>query len=66
MFVHYFHEVIKKLYMYTIIGSSGRDCVLIILFQLYGSKAKLFDGNLLWLDQYDHPNVILKEELIQY
>ena len=52
--------------MYTIIGSSGRDCVLIILFQLYGSKAKLFEDNLLWLDQYDHPNVILKEELIQY
>ena len=25
--------------MYTIIGSSGKDCVLIILFQLYGSKA---------------------------
>ena len=57
---------IKKLYMYTIIGSSGRDCVLIILFQLYGSKAGLFEDNLFWLDQYDHPNVILKEELIQY
>ena len=52
--------------MYTIIGSSGRDCVLIILFQLYGSKAGLFEDNLFWLDQYDHPNVILKEELIQY
>ena len=25
--------------MYTIIGSSGRAYVLIILFQLYGSKA---------------------------
>ena len=24
----------EKSYMYTIIGSSGRDCVLIILFQL--------------------------------
>ena len=29
----------KKTYMYTIIGSSGRERVLIILFQLYGSKA---------------------------
>ena len=25
--------------MYTVIGSSERDCVLVILFQLYGSKA---------------------------
>ena len=27
--------------MHTIIGSSGRDCVLIILFHLYETKAKL-------------------------
>ena len=39
--------------MRTIIGSSGRDCVLIILFQLYGSKAGFFEGNLLWMGQYD-------------
>ena len=33
--------------MRTIIGSSGRDCVLIILFQLYGSKVEFFEDNLL-------------------
>ena len=43
----------KKLYMRTNIGSSERDSVLIILYQLYGSKADLFDGNLLWVSQYD-------------
>ena len=32
----------KKLYMRTIIGSSGRDCVLIILLELYASKAVFF------------------------
>ena len=32
----------KKQYMHTITASSGRDHVLIILFQLYGSKAGLF------------------------
>ena len=31
--------------MGTIIGS-GRDCVLIILFQLYGCKVGLFQGDL--------------------
>ena len=39
--------------MYTIIGSSERDCVLTVLFQLFGSKAKLFEDNLLWASQYD-------------
>ena len=39
--------------MCTIIGSSERDCVLIILFQFFGSKAKLFEDNLLWVSQYD-------------
>ena len=39
----------KKLYMCTIIGSSGRNSVLVILFQLYGSKVGLFKGNLLWV-----------------
>ena len=31
--------------MRTIIGSFERVCVLVILFQLYGSKAVLFEGN---------------------
>ena len=44
----------KKPYMRTITGSSGRDCVLIILFQLYGSKPGLFESNLFWVGQYDH------------
>ena len=52
--------------MRTNLGSSGRDCVLIILFQLYGSKAGLFEGNLLWPGQYDPPTFILEKELIQY
>ena len=32
----------KKPSMLTIIGSSGRDSVLMILFQLYGTKAGHF------------------------
>ena len=32
----------KKSYMSTIIGSSGRDRVFIILIWLYGSKAGLY------------------------
>ena len=47
----------KKPYVCIIIGSSGRDCVLIILFQLHGSKAGLFEGNLCWVGQYDYPNL---------
>ena len=43
--------------MYTITGSSGRDSVLIILFRLYGCKARIFKGNLFWVGQYDHPNL---------
>ena len=39
--------------MYTIIGFSGRECVLIILFRLYCSKAGHFESNLFWLGQYD-------------
>ena len=43
--------------MRSIIDSSGRDCVLIILFRLYGSKAGLFGVNLFWVRQYDpHPS----------
>ena len=47
----------KKTYMYTVIGSSERDCVLIILFQLYGSKGEHFEGNLFWVGQYDPSNL---------
>ena len=39
----------KKLYMYTIIGSSGMGRVLIILFQPYGSKVGLFEDSLFWV-----------------
>ena len=39
--------------MHRIIGSFGRVCVLVILFQLYGSKVGLFGGNLVWVGQYD-------------
>ena len=39
--------------MHTVIGSSGRNCVLITLFQLYGSKTGFFEGNLIWMGQYD-------------
>ena len=53
-------------YMGTIIGSSGRECALVILFQIYGSKAGLFEGNLLGVGQYDTPTFTLEEELIQY
>ena len=36
--------------MRTIISSSERDCVLIILFQLYGTKAGHFkEGSLFWV-----------------
>ena len=30
-----------------------RDCVLIILFQLYGSNTGVFEGNLFWVGHYD-------------
>ena len=36
-YVLYFHNFISC--MSAVMGSSGRDCVLIILFQLHGSKA---------------------------
>ena len=38
----FYYKIMKKQYMHTITASSGRDHVLIILFQLYGSKAGLF------------------------
>ena len=61
-----FYKIMKKLYMCTVVASSGRECVLIILFQLYDSKAGLFEGNLFWVAQYDPPTFILEEKLIQY
>ena len=51
--------------MCTIIGSSARDHVLMILFQLYGTKARVFDSNLFWFGQYDH-FPILEDKLIKF
>ena len=59
----------KQPHMCTIIGSSGSNCALIILFQLYGSKAELlkviYSG---WsvLPSAPPPTFILEEELVQY
>ena len=39
--------------MCTIIGLLGRVFVLVIVFQLYDSKAGLFAGNLFWVGQCD-------------
>ena len=39
--------------MRTVIASFGRVSVLVILFQLYDSKAGLFEVNLFWVGQYD-------------
>ena len=56
--------------MHIIIGFSGRDCVFIILFQLYGSKAGRFEDSLFWVGQYDPPpnppTIILGEKPMQY
>ena len=51
--------------MRTIIGSSARDRVLMILFQLYGTKARVFEGNLFWFGQYDR-FPILEDKLIKF
>ena len=42
----------KNPYMHKIIGSSGRDCVLIIWFIFNDSRAGLFDGDLFCVGQY--------------
>ena len=52
----FYYKIMKKPHMHTIIGSPGRDCVLIIFFQLYGSRAGHFEGKLFWVGQYDSPN----------
>ena len=56
----------KEPYMRTFIGYSGRDCVFIVLFQLCGSNAELFQVNLFWMGKYDplRPTFILEEALI--
>ena len=58
----------KKPYTRSIIGSSARNCVLIILFQLYNFKAELLGGNSFHVGQYDpFPSTfIMEEKLIQY
>ena len=58
--------------MRTIIGSSGRDCVFVALFPLYGSKAGLIKDNLSLVGQYDSrpapstPTFKLEDKLSQY
>ena len=42
----------KKPYMHTIIASTGKYCVLITFFQLYGPKAGLVECDLKWVVQY--------------
>ena len=64
MRVSFYYKIIKNSYMHTTIGSFRRDCILVIFFQLYGSKAGLFEGNLFWVGQYDPLTFILEEELI--
>ena len=57
----------KKLYIHTIIGYSGWNCVFIILFTLYGSTGGLYKSNLFWLRQYDPLNLhIGRRAKIQY
>ena len=42
--------------MCTIVGSSVRDFVLIIFFQLYDSKIRLLEINIFWVGKYDPLN----------
>ena len=46
----------KKPYMHTIIGSTGKYCVLITFFQLYGPRAGLVECDLKWVVQYNPPS----------
>ena len=51
----------KKPYMHTIMGSSGRYCILIISFQLHGSKTRPLKSHLFWVGQYDpQPSYLTK------
>ena len=45
----------KKPYMPTIIGSCGGDCFSRLIFPIYGSKVRFFEGNFFWVGQYDPP-----------
>ena len=56
----------KKFYMRLITGSSGRECVLIVLFLLYCFKVGIFEGNLFWVGKYEppYPTFILEEKLM--
>ena len=61
----------KQPHMCTIIGSSGSNCALIILFQLYGSKAELlkviYSGwSVLPSAPPPPPPTFILEELVQY
>ena len=57
----------KKSYIRTIIGSYVRGYVLIILFQLYGSRLGflkvVYSG---WVNMIPSSTFILEEELVQY
>ena len=53
-------------YMYTTIGSSGRECLLIISLQLYGPRVKHFEGNFFSGLVSTTPPTFILEELIQY
>ena len=56
----------KKFYMRLITGSSGRECVLIVLFLLYCFKVGIFEGNLFWVGKYEppYPTFIFEEKLM--
>ena len=58
----------KKRNMLAILGSSGRDCILIILFQLHSLELG-FLGVIysVWVSiTSPSPNFILEEKVIQY
>ena len=49
MYARYFHNFIIKLIM----SFYGKECVLVVLFQRYGSMAGFFESNLFWVGQYE-------------
>ena len=57
----------KKPYMTTVKGSSGRDCVLIIMFELYGLSPRflkvIYSG---WVIKTPLSTFILEVELIHH
>ena len=54
----------KKLYMCTIIGSSGKDCLNYFISTSW--LGLFFESNLLWVRQYKPLNLHTAKELIQY